>query len=284
MQSFLALPLALCGCGYMGHARPWDPGSAADGFEILQGLDPILQYGSEGCGPAALAMLLRHIAPGSEIDPPPGERGSGVTARELRDFARARSYDTHLIQGSISDLVDQIRKDRPVIVGLMKPYRTGKVPHFEVVAGIHAAGNLIATIDPALGWTLNSLEGFLEEWEPTGRLLLIVAADAAEAAPLAGRAAEHPELEAFAAGQNEPAGYVAIGVALAIASAAVGVLAGCPLGYKHASREKGFLPAEDWNASTDLERFVYQSAYIFGFPLYGMGYLIGKLFPSRGFP
>jgi hypothetical protein len=61
-----------------------------------------------------------------------------------------------------------------VIVGMAKPTATGAVAHYEVVVGLHVDSRRIATLDPAAGMKQNTLLGFLKEWQPTGRVLLVV--------------------------------------------------------------------------------------------------------------
>ncbi|MBI3855572.1 MAG: hypothetical protein HY293_07750, partial [Planctomycetes bacterium] len=173
LKALLGISIALCGCGYLGSARSWDPASASEGFDLLGGLEPLLQRGEEDCGFAVLAMLLRHHGVGGGESLAAG--GGALTARELRDELRSRGFRAYLIQGEIDDLAHEIRRGRPAIVGLVKPGGDRDRPHFEIVAGIHEAGGLIAGVDPARGWTLNSFTGFLKEWEPAGRLLLVAA-------------------------------------------------------------------------------------------------------------
>lgn len=164
----------LTGCGtYLGTAVDWDPRTAETGFLLIPGLTPIRQEDSAGCGAAVLAMVLRyHGDSGQEWGTPEED---GVTAGALRDRARARGFKAHVLEGTVADLEEQLRKRRPLIVGLVKPFLSGARPHYEVVAGIDPNARTIATIDPARGWTLNSFEGFLREWDGSGRLLLIVA-------------------------------------------------------------------------------------------------------------
>lgn len=165
----------LAGCSpYLGTAQEWDPASADPEVLLVSGLTPVRQTDSTGCGPAALAMVLRfHGDP--HLDEELRADSTGVTARELRDRARRHGFKAHLIEGDLIDLEEHLRKGRPLIVGLVKPCLSGAKPHYEVVAGIDPVRRRIATVDPARGWTLNSVEGFLEEWEGSGRVLLILA-------------------------------------------------------------------------------------------------------------
>jgi len=178
-RTTLALACLLSGCSYLGSAREWDPAEADPEFVLIPELAPIRQKDSVGCGPVALALVLRHY--GESVGPedltrelpPAGDAGS--TAGALRDAARRLGYKAHVIEGTFEDLEEHLRKGRPLIVGLVKPFITGAVPHYEVVAGVHPVRGSVATLDPVRGWTLNSREGFLEEWAGSGRLLLVIA-------------------------------------------------------------------------------------------------------------
>jgi hypothetical protein len=44
----------------------------------------------------------------------------------------------------------------------------------------------VATLDPAIGWRRNSVSGFLAEWDPTGRLMLVVSPPASLPRPIVG--------------------------------------------------------------------------------------------------
>ena len=100
----------------------------------------------------------------------------GIKAGRLRDFARGRGLAAYLVHGEVADLEHEVRQGRPVLVGLAKPTgRKGYVlTHYEVVVGYHPARRVVVTLDPALGWRQNSLDGFLAEWKPAGRLALVV--------------------------------------------------------------------------------------------------------------
>jgi len=78
------------------------------------------------------------------------------------------------VQGEIADLTRELTNGRPVLVGLVKPHRRGTLTHYEVVVGLHVGKGVVVTLDPAEGWRQNTLEGFLAEWTPAGRLALIV--------------------------------------------------------------------------------------------------------------
>jgi ABC-type bacteriocin/lantibiotic exporter with double-glycine peptidase domain len=137
---------------------------------------PVLRQRSEhDCGPTALAMVLAYWRQRPDaravLDLYDHKRYS---AAELRDRARALGFSAFVIAGTFEDIVHELEQKRPVIVGMAKPTVGGVVAHYEVVVGLHAATQRIATLDPALGWRQNSVAGFLHEWVPAGQLLLIV--------------------------------------------------------------------------------------------------------------
>ncbi len=178
MRSFAALLLCTGCSGYIGTAQSFDPAKAPATLDWLDGIEAIRQQSENDCGPAALAMVLRWHEEAVTLDElvRTCERGAGggVTAAALRNAARARGFHSEIVAGAIQDLRKHIAKGRPLIVGLVKPYLDGSRNHYEVAVGIDDAEKVVITIDPAKGWTWNSFDGFLEEWEPAGRPLLII--------------------------------------------------------------------------------------------------------------
>ncbi len=171
--------LVLAGCGYLGSARPFNPAHPPPGMDLLAQIEPVRQGVENDCGPAALTMVLRwHEDPltlEEAVKALPPREGGGVTAGALRDFARARGFRAHVVAGTFDDLRKQIALGRPLVVGLIKPYISKLVPHFEVLAGIDPEAKCVVTVDPARGWMRNSFDGFLLEWDASGRVTLIVA-------------------------------------------------------------------------------------------------------------
>jgi hypothetical protein len=107
---------------------------------------------------------------------------AGVQAGTLRDLIRARGLLAYLVEGSLDDLERELGEGRPVVVGLAKPYTNGVYAHYEVVAGLNRARGWVATIDPGTGWSVNTVAGFLEEWQPTHRLTLVISPPAQDGA------------------------------------------------------------------------------------------------------
>ncbi len=185
-----ALVLAAASC-YAGEAHDVSPRRAAaleadPAWKFVRGVPFIAQRADSDCGPAALAMVLSHfgvktsLAEVAQLSPPDEV---GVRAGGLRDAARAKGMQAFVVEGTFNDLVDQLSRDRPVLVGLAKPITGGRaLAHYEVVVGIDRTDKKIVTLDPSRGLRENSLEGFAKEWVPTGRVTLIVFPRAASGA------------------------------------------------------------------------------------------------------
>lgn len=300
MKTLKVLPLwvALAGCGYMGTARPWDPGDPSPEFTVLADLKPIPRSGPQSCGSTALTIVDRFYRPSPE-NPQDPELSGLVPTLVLRNLARARGYRAHIVRGGFKDIVDQTRRGRPMIVGVVKRYGTGDKPHYEVVAGINETRRQIATVDPARGWTVNSYEGFLKEWEPSGRALLVLAPSPDEQpesiaaigdeedGDLAVRATMNEELQHFAGGNTglEVVGHLVGGMMMTLLMAtAAGNAVALPLGIAHSAQGQGFIPGESWHAGGE-EGFLTRLGCVFGFPVYCVGYLIGLPFgPSEPRP
>jgi predicted double-glycine peptidase len=154
------------------------------GWQRVERVPLVRQKGAKDCGAAALSSVLLYWRPA------PGETalerasidaalrrdpGTGLAARELRDYARGRGFSAYVVQGTFEDLVHEVELGRPVIVGVQKPLSSGKaLSHYEVFVGYNAARQRVLTLDPAHGYRENALEGFLAEWQLTGHVTLVV--------------------------------------------------------------------------------------------------------------
>jgi len=173
------LLLSAAGCSYLGSARDFDPSEFSRDPRWIRcaSVPLILQKEQRDCGAAAAAMVLAHWnrpAPIEEIAArcrPDTERR--ILAGALKAQLEARGLKAFVIAGKQADLEQQVRKGRPLIVGLVKPNLGPATPHYEVVVAVHPVEKRVVTLDPARGWRENDLDGFYAEWEPAGRLLLI---------------------------------------------------------------------------------------------------------------
>jgi ABC-type bacteriocin/lantibiotic exporter with double-glycine peptidase domain len=176
-----AAPIVLLAGCYTGSARTVSSDRLAvlanePGWLLVRDVPFIAQQTDRDCGAAALAMVLGFwnlpTTP-EEISGHFPADGNGLRAGHLRDLARAKGLDAYLISGQLRDLANELGRGRPVLVGVAKPYRTKDLAHYEVVVGFNHAKRLVLTLDPAVGWRQNTLEGFAREWVPTNQVTLV---------------------------------------------------------------------------------------------------------------
>jgi ABC-type bacteriocin/lantibiotic exporter with double-glycine peptidase domain len=168
------------GCSYLGSATAFDPAafSREEGWLRVPDVPVFAQKGDEDCGTAALAMVLAHCdrtVSAEEIGKACLPAGcAGAKAGDLRDFAKGLGLQAYLFRGEVADFERELSRGRPVLVGLVKPHVGGPMAHYEVVVAFHPVRGDVVTLDPARGWSRNTLPGFLQEWEPAGCLTLLV--------------------------------------------------------------------------------------------------------------
>jgi ABC-type bacteriocin/lantibiotic exporter with double-glycine peptidase domain len=179
---FAALALLVSACStYAGSSKRATPATVASdaGWIRVAEVPLVKQKHESDCGAAAIAMVVSYW---TGAEPPALVAGlgkvtpRGIKAGRLRDFARRHGLAAFLVRGEVADLQHELANGRPVLVGLAKPQQKGVLTHYEVVVGYHPEKRVVVTLDPALGWRQNSLDGFLEEWQPSGRLALVVSA------------------------------------------------------------------------------------------------------------
>jgi len=183
--ALIAMTWLSAGCGltkvYSGSAIDISPAQIRTdpGWVKLDGVEPVLQRESQDCGAAAMTMVLQYFGEQATLDGILVELGAQsskpIAAGDMRDLARRHGFQAFLLSAQESDLIAQIQKGRPVLVGLVKPTAGREfIAHFEVVIGVHPEKREILTIDPARGYRQNSWAGFAEEWTPAKQLALVV--------------------------------------------------------------------------------------------------------------
>lgn len=172
---------ALSGCAiYPGTARPADLGELRqeEGWILLDGVPVVRQASQKGCGAACLAMVLGRWgvrARTEELEREcAGPAADGILASDLREAARRRGLAAFLFAGTVADLEHELRRGRPVIVGVAKPDGGQYTAHFEVVVGLHPGSGRVAALDPGIGPTCDSVAGFEAEWARTKGVTLVV--------------------------------------------------------------------------------------------------------------
>ena len=171
--------LGAAGCSSLGEATSFDPQDLdrTPGWVAVRTVPVILQQEKTDCGAASLNMVLSHWNVAASLDDVvrhcPMIPEKGIRAKDLRDYARSCGLQSYLIHGCWEDLGKEVGLDHPVIVGLVKPDGSGILTHYEVVVAVHPELNSVVTLDPARGWSLNSMSGFCKQWEPAGFLTLV---------------------------------------------------------------------------------------------------------------
>jgi predicted double-glycine peptidase len=162
---------------YLGQASTVHPDLVHQerGWILVDNVPLVRQKAEYDCGPAALAMVVSYLRPELANDPFfTRAANTRVSVRDLRDHARALGLSAFVLEGTPEDLVHELQNKRPVIAGIGKPTVQGPVFHYEVVIGFHPKTRRVLMLDPAEGWLQNSFTGFIEEWQATGRVLLVV--------------------------------------------------------------------------------------------------------------
>jgi len=179
--SLWTLPFLCASCVslYTGAARTADPAILNEpGWVAVPDVPDIRQTQEQDCGAAALAMVLAKLKKPLSLEeirracPPDPDLEIAVDKR--RDLARSRGLESWRIEGTLNHLLTELEEFRPVVVGLVKPYAGGVVTHYEVVVAIHRDRREVVTLDPARGLTVTTWPGFIAEWDPAMRVMLIV--------------------------------------------------------------------------------------------------------------
>jgi len=145
---------------------------------------PYVHQPREGCGAASLAMVVSYWdsqqgkSAGSDGDVAIiqrelySARDHGISAERMRDYLYQHNFQAFVMNGSWSDLEQQLRKGRPLIVAL-RP-RGQKQLHYVVVDGIDVEGGTVTINDPAERKLLTRERmGFEKEWSATHNWMLL---------------------------------------------------------------------------------------------------------------
>lgn len=161
---------------------------------------PYVHQTPEGCGDAALAMLIGYWAEqqgmaGSFRDGTPEQREQaaaerdvaiiqrdlpprrhGVPAKAMQQYLDQHGFTTFVLQGTWRDLENQIAKGRPLIVAT-RP-RGDPQLHYLVVAGVDPVRSLVMMNDPADRKLLTEERAeFEKDWSATHNWLLLAVPD-----------------------------------------------------------------------------------------------------------
>jgi ABC-type bacteriocin/lantibiotic exporter with double-glycine peptidase domain len=169
------------GCAREVAATPVRPASldAAGGWIAVPTVPHLGSSGGDG-GPAALAMVLTYwkqaIAVADVASACRATTNTGNTrADDLRAFAADRGFAAFVVAGDLETVEHELAEGRPVVVGLVE--RRGLIGYrgrYALVVGYHPARRRVVTLDAERGWQEVSVEAFVDAWNPSERLLLVI--------------------------------------------------------------------------------------------------------------
>jgi ABC-type bacteriocin/lantibiotic exporter with double-glycine peptidase domain len=145
---------------------------------------PFVRQPREGCGAAVLSMVMQYWAGQEHRQATPDSRVAaiqqqlysprehGITPAAMESYLRQHGFLAFAVSGHWSDLQDQLRKGRPLIVAL-RP--TGQSDlHYVVIAGIDAPRGIVMMNDPAERKLLTQERaGFEKDWSATHNWMLL---------------------------------------------------------------------------------------------------------------
>jgi ABC-type bacteriocin/lantibiotic exporter with double-glycine peptidase domain len=168
------------GCSvYQGSAKAAEPAALAreGDWTMIENFPLVRQVDDDDCGGAALASVLRFwgvSATPESVEAAIGRVDRRLSAGDMADHARSKGLRAFVIFGTMDDVLHELDRGRPVIVGVGKKVVSGKaLAHYEVVVGYEKKKQQVLTLDPGQGWQVNSVLGFAEEWARSGGVTIV---------------------------------------------------------------------------------------------------------------
>lgn len=143
---------------------------------MVENFPMVRQSGSEDCGGAALASVLRfwgYAATPESVEAAIGGKNKRLRAGDMATHARKKGLRAYVFNGTMDDVVYELEQGRPIIVGLGKEISTQVLAHYQVVVGYERQKRLVLMLDPGRGWQIDTLDGFQKEWTRSGRVTLV---------------------------------------------------------------------------------------------------------------
>jgi predicted double-glycine peptidase len=146
---------------------------------------PYVKQTEDGCGSAAIAMLLQYwSAHGSLVAPGRSDaaaiqkqlysrKARGIFASDMERYFRESGFREFAVRGEWSDLRQHLEQGRPLIVSI-QPGHTKLPLHYVVVTGIDWQQEAVFVHDPARGKLLRiERPQFEKEWEAARNWMLL---------------------------------------------------------------------------------------------------------------
>jgi ABC-type bacteriocin/lantibiotic exporter with double-glycine peptidase domain len=158
------------GCATFGGSAPAAPSSAGEQerWTKVENVPLVLQEKGDDCGAAALSAVVRYwgySATSHSIETALGREDSRLQAADMETYARSVGLRSYVFYGTMKDVVHELERGRPVIVGLGKMIEEKKaLSHYEVVVGYEPTKKQVLLLDPGKGFQVASLDSFAREW------------------------------------------------------------------------------------------------------------------------
>jgi predicted double-glycine peptidase len=146
---------------------------------------PFVKQEKNGCGAASVAMVMRYWLKrqgrddSESIDAAEIHRdlyeseARGVYASAMESYFKQHGFKTFAFRGEWNDLLDHLRKGRPLIVAL-RPSEAGAPLHYVVVAGLDPQAGLVLLNDPARRKLLKQERAdFEKQWSGVNKWTLL---------------------------------------------------------------------------------------------------------------
>jgi predicted double-glycine peptidase len=146
---------------------------------------PFIKQTEDGCGAAALAMLLQYWAPhGTTIASGRDDaaaiqkklysrKARGIFASDMERYLKESGFRAFALRGEWSDLREHLTQGRPLIVSL-QPGKVRAPFHYVVVTGMDWEHEAVFVNDPARGKLLRiERREFEKEWSAVRNWMLL---------------------------------------------------------------------------------------------------------------
>jgi predicted double-glycine peptidase len=174
-------------CGFFGAQEHPEPlGKAGVWLDV-----PFIKQTEDGCGSAALAMLLQYwAAHGTSVAPEKTDAASiqtqlysrkahGIFASDMELYLRGAGFREFAIRGQWSDLRQHLEQGRPLIVSI-QPGKAHPPFHYVVVTGMDWRREAVFINDPARGKLLRvERQEFEKQWQAVRNWMLLAVPAAA---------------------------------------------------------------------------------------------------------
>jgi predicted double-glycine peptidase len=146
---------------------------------------PFVKQTEDGCGSAAISMLLQYwSAHGAHMDPHRADssliqkqlysrKDRGILASGMEGYLRNSGFRVFPMSGEWKDVQEQLKQGRPLIVSI-QPGNSKSPLHYVVITGIDWLREAVFVHDPARGKLLRIARAdFEKEWRPNSNWMLL---------------------------------------------------------------------------------------------------------------